>query len=882
MKRFLLSLLILLIIASPASANFFPDIIVTSANGIWTDTRAFATVNAAVTAVGAVNKRTIVIPSAQVVTALTVTANITLRFERDGAIANSGQLTIQTLDIEADDHQIFIGAGDIDFAVGTVVRSTWFSDIDEALDVTSDDTLTMVIAQTETTTANLAVGNNVTLRWESPFILTVNAGDVLSNVRNIEAGNYQILAGAGDVDFLDGSELNLDWFLNLRAVLTWVETEEVKIIVLGTHIVAFTDTAAANEKIDVSNGVFSISIGITLTVQSPDHLIFTPRQQIATGAGTLNFTTASIVHPEWWGVDGTADDVQINEAIDVITTGIVSLEADKTYNTTATITGKSGVTIQGGGRGSTIISAVGDIATITLTGTVSGAQAITVEAAAGQMDVTVTDGSGFAAGNDVVIGRTTHSTFENYTEFVEINTVLSVAGNVLTMKAPLYDTYVITVNFVYLAALVEDFVVDGIGFVQASVASPKRFINAAYTKNCTVKNSDFNTGYRLSFNVSDNLTVENNTFETMALSVDIKRSKYSVVINNSFVDVEYPISVNYNADETRIAGNTLRKSTNGITVNNLSRGCIVDNNTILYAETRGIVFDWNSWNSTITNNEIAHVQNGTSIIYVGNWGTIANNIVRNQIAGNAIRIEDGQYNTVSGNKVKDVGTLASHHGIIVSEGTNTLRACTFNSIIGNIIDNVSGESIYIGATVEANDTVSNVVTGNIVDNAVRAIYSHVPTSSGNTIKGNIVGSASTGTIILSAPDITGDLTLVSVEIDLSGAATAEYLFTAVKRYSIGSIRIKFTEASSANAGVALYVGRRTDTDRFLKIEAASATVESIAIGTVVSFVNGAATAEGVLNSGHLAVGEEIIVTNAGGKVGGGQIQIYIELFEVGI
>ena len=111
MKRFLLTLLIALIIASPASANFFPDIIVTSANGIWTDTRAYATVNAAVTAVGAVNKRTIVIPSAQVVTALTVTANITLRFERDGAIANSGQLTIQTLDIEADDHQIFTGAG---------------------------------------------------------------------------------------------------------------------------------------------------------------------------------------------------------------------------------------------------------------------------------------------------------------------------------------------------------------------------------------------------------------------------------------------------------------------------------------------------------------------------------------------------------------------------------------------------------------------------------------------------------------------------------------------------------------------------------------------------------------------------------------------------
>ena len=58
---------------------------------------------------------TIVIANAHTVTALTVPANVTLKFERDGSITNSGQLTINTKNIIADDHQIFTGTGDIDF-----------------------------------------------------------------------------------------------------------------------------------------------------------------------------------------------------------------------------------------------------------------------------------------------------------------------------------------------------------------------------------------------------------------------------------------------------------------------------------------------------------------------------------------------------------------------------------------------------------------------------------------------------------------------------------------------------------------------------------------------------------------------------------------------
>jgi len=72
MKKFILSIILAItLIVSPVSAEFFPDIIVTSPNAIWTDSRAYNTLNDAIDAVGA-NERTIKIVSPQVVSDLIV------------------------------------------------------------------------------------------------------------------------------------------------------------------------------------------------------------------------------------------------------------------------------------------------------------------------------------------------------------------------------------------------------------------------------------------------------------------------------------------------------------------------------------------------------------------------------------------------------------------------------------------------------------------------------------------------------------------------------------------------------------------------------------------------------------------------------------------
>ncbi len=268
MKKLLLIFFILLFLCGTSNAEYFSDIIVTSPDGIWTDSRTYSTLNDAVDAVG-VNKRTIVIANQKVVTSLTIPSNITLKFERDGSIANSGQLTINTKDIISDNHQIFTGTGNIDFASGSIIKSSWFSNVETAFALTSNDTLTLIISKPQIITASYSPGNNVHLQWEAPGnILTVSAGVTVGNLGRITAGDYQIFAGAGDFDFNDGTNLKTSWFNSVRSALTWIESEKVTLSVVGTVNLDFPISVTSNVILDFTSnhGKITFDPGIVLTV----------------------------------------------------------------------------------------------------------------------------------------------------------------------------------------------------------------------------------------------------------------------------------------------------------------------------------------------------------------------------------------------------------------------------------------------------------------------------------------------------------------------------------------------------------------------------------------------------------------------------------------
>lgn len=318
-KRLIIITLFILSLVSVSNADYMNDLVITGTSGIWTDSRSYSTLNAAVAAIGSADKD-LYIAKAEPVTTLTIPSNIRLHFLSSGSINNSGQLTLNTKQIFAGDQQIFTGTGDIDFSPGSVIRSSWFSSFVNAINLTNDDYLTLIVSESSFITADCIVGNNINLKFESPRSrLTANAGVTLSNIKNIEAGNFQLFAGAGTFSFQDGTVLNLDWFARLRSALNWISTSNVTLKVVGEHTVDYNDNVQGNIHLDMdtNKGVFIQSPGVILTFAS----------------GSTDY-----VRPEWFGIDGTADDVQINQAITASSNDMVIKAHAATYNCISTIT----------------------------------------------------------------------------------------------------------------------------------------------------------------------------------------------------------------------------------------------------------------------------------------------------------------------------------------------------------------------------------------------------------------------------------------------------------------------------------------------------------------------------------------------------------------
>jgi hypothetical protein len=316
MKRLLLIIFAIFLIASPVQGEFFKDIIVTSPTGIWTDSRAYSTLSGAITAIGA-SEQDLYIAKEEVVTTLVIPANIRLHFLKDGAITNSNTLTINTRNIHAD-HQIFTGAGAVNFASGTEVRTRWFEDFETAITQTSNDTVTLTVDTVDTLANSAAVGDNVLLRWNTYSPITISAGQTLSNIGDIDASGIRLFIVSGSVAFKTPSplkEIRADWFGNTLATLDIADnaaTTAGKLLVIppGDWVIDDNLTLSSNLKI-LPNVDLQIATTKTLTINGTFDV---GRYKIFSYTGTSKavFGSGNIkeVYPEWWGentIPGTTD-----------------------------------------------------------------------------------------------------------------------------------------------------------------------------------------------------------------------------------------------------------------------------------------------------------------------------------------------------------------------------------------------------------------------------------------------------------------------------------------------------------------------------------------------------------------------------------------------
>ena len=306
MKRLLLIILAIFLITSPVQGEFFKDIILTSPTGIWTDSRAYTTLNAAVTAIGVI-EQDLYIAKEEVVTTLIIPANIRLHFLKDGSIANSNTLTINTKNIYAD-HQIFTGAGAVNFASGSNVQSVWFTDFETAVTQTSNDTVTLIVNKTDTLLNSAAVGNNVRLKWDASNLITIAAGQTLSNIGDINAPDLRLFVVSGSIAFKNPSPLSAiyaSWFGDSVATLSIADaaaTVANKQLIIGSYSITSTpiNPLTANLKV-LPGSLISIATGQTLTINGS---LDTNLCQIFSCAGTgkVVFGAGSVkeIYPEWW------------------------------------------------------------------------------------------------------------------------------------------------------------------------------------------------------------------------------------------------------------------------------------------------------------------------------------------------------------------------------------------------------------------------------------------------------------------------------------------------------------------------------------------------------------------------------------------------------
>lgn len=328
-KSFILFITFLVIFfSSIVSAEQFTDITLTGTAGIWSDTRSYASIDLALTAIGAA-EQTLIIAEEVTCTTLTIPSNIRLKFIKAGAINNSDTLTIQTRAISVDDgHQIFVGTGGIDFADGTVVEVPWFASAYQAFLQTQNDRVRIRIRGPTYLTTNVSVGNDVAIESSSRGDrIIVASGVTLSNIKNIYAANYTLLTGPGDYDFVAGTDVRTSWFTGLRAAVTYTSDDGVDLTIHVTEptTVDYNITLAAHQILDVDAGaLITINPAITLTVNSQCKAGF---YQIFGGTGTAVVST----YPQdriWWGETQHITHISLT-ATDIYTDNIYT--ADNIY-----------------------------------------------------------------------------------------------------------------------------------------------------------------------------------------------------------------------------------------------------------------------------------------------------------------------------------------------------------------------------------------------------------------------------------------------------------------------------------------------------------------------------------------------------------------------
>ncbi len=139
----------------------------------------------------------------------------------------------------------------------------------------------------------------------------------------------------------------------------WIDTDDI----MTSNIASIPVTLKF--KFLPGKTITTTGYNLTFAGNPEEHIMAAPQQQIFAGTGSVSWATPGVVYPEWWGIDGTADEVEINYAISAVPANSIVKFLGSSYTIAATITGASDVTLDFGD--SQVTSGLADIDLVTFT-----------------------------------------------------------------------------------------------------------------------------------------------------------------------------------------------------------------------------------------------------------------------------------------------------------------------------------------------------------------------------------------------------------------------------------------------------------------------------------------------------------------------------------
>ena len=237
----------------------------------------------------------------------------------------------------------------------TGVDSPW---TDSRISTTLQATITLIGASEQTILINqeegctdLTIPSNISLKF-TPNGSINNTGTLTFQTTNIQAGDWQIFKGTGDIDFVDGTELRSSWFEDGYAAFNITNGQEVSIQLIGTVIIDTSvavgddvtiESISTGDHIYVNNAIILSNIK---NIIATSHVVFVGNGDYSFKGGTLlrsswfndlqaaltytdelNYLTIDITENETISVDTIATKYQ---HLNVIKGPIISIDITKT------------------------------------------------------------------------------------------------------------------------------------------------------------------------------------------------------------------------------------------------------------------------------------------------------------------------------------------------------------------------------------------------------------------------------------------------------------------------------------------------------------------------------------------------------------------------